>query len=573
MNKHFIKPITLLSILILASTSFSAERGPTFSRFQAIVNSGVVAGGTVDTYETGTANRLATFTDQGGLTENDNPLTLDTNGQADIWLLPNTQYRFVIKDSDGVILDTVDEITGVPITPFDELTTTTLFVTGAIQIGTGQSAVTFFDTSGTTNIPGYTLALNDTGTGVTFIPPTGLDNQLTNAGFGVWSNGWVQGVFANKESAVSGYISASGLSISVTSPGTYQIGDHIVIGTGTDGSSGLTDGMTGISIFEITNKSGNDLTVEGDAFVTGAVSGLTDIWLAMTGVSPLVNTGPDGWRRNAITLDLWRAPISGTSILGSLYSLYMKKGANAVESVEWPLLGIRSDISHLTKYRGQTITAGAYVITWETDNVRLIINDGSETKSVFHPGDGIKKWLEVTGTISQGATPFFIGIANEKDSGNTAYVAGFCLVFGASIGSGNCVNPAGEWVNVDTKVTLDTYDFDTPRSTATQHDENLEVLSNLKIPKNATAVLARFGLRDSGSATGSAWFRLGFGTTTNAALYLDVGNDSLTLSGNSIFYQSGVLPLDVNGDFNVTFEATGTGTLDNFIEIHRIQLK
>ena len=185
MIKKFI--LTILLLLSFSTISFSAEISPTFVRFQAVISGGVVAGGTVDTYETGTSTRKATFTDQGGLVENLNPVELDANGQADIWLTAAEQYRFVVSDSDGVVLATVDEIIGTPRTPFDALTMTTGFVTSALQIGIGQSAVSLFG-SGTSNIPKYILALNDTGTGVTFIPPTGLNNLFTNAGFGVWTN-------------------------------------------------------------------------------------------------------------------------------------------------------------------------------------------------------------------------------------------------------------------------------------------------------------------------------------------------------------------------------------------------
>jgi hypothetical protein len=111
------KPIfILLAVVFSASFAFSADIAPNYSRFSAVVNSGVVDGGCVYTYETGTTTKLDTYTDSTGAVANTNPVVLDTDGQADIWLASGVEYRFVITDSDcdaSSPLDTVDKIVGI----------------------------------------------------------------------------------------------------------------------------------------------------------------------------------------------------------------------------------------------------------------------------------------------------------------------------------------------------------------------------------------------------------------------------------------------------------------------------
>jgi hypothetical protein len=65
-----------------------------------------LAGGKVNTYEAGTATPKATYTDESEDTANANPVILDANGRADIWL-DSGSYKFVITDSADVEVDTV----------------------------------------------------------------------------------------------------------------------------------------------------------------------------------------------------------------------------------------------------------------------------------------------------------------------------------------------------------------------------------------------------------------------------------------------------------------------------------
>lgn len=81
-----------------------------------------LAGGKVFSYQAGTSTPLATFVDEAGVAENDNPTILDSSGKADIWL-KDGNYKFVITDANDIVIDTIDNVTafGLNVIPTDAL--------------------------------------------------------------------------------------------------------------------------------------------------------------------------------------------------------------------------------------------------------------------------------------------------------------------------------------------------------------------------------------------------------------------------------------------------------------------
>lgn len=85
-----------------------------YPRFRVINTDGTpLNGGKIYTYETGTSNDKATYTDDTEGSANANPVILDSRGEADIWLLTDGEYRFVIKNSSDTTLFTIDNIIGI----------------------------------------------------------------------------------------------------------------------------------------------------------------------------------------------------------------------------------------------------------------------------------------------------------------------------------------------------------------------------------------------------------------------------------------------------------------------------
>lgn len=74
-----------------------------------------LVGGKVYTYEAGTSTPVATYVDSAGVTQNTNPIILDSRGMCNIWLLDTVNYKYVVKDADDVLIFTTDNI-GVTLT-------------------------------------------------------------------------------------------------------------------------------------------------------------------------------------------------------------------------------------------------------------------------------------------------------------------------------------------------------------------------------------------------------------------------------------------------------------------------
>ena len=80
-------------------------------------NSGnVLTGGNIYTYAAGTTTDQATYTSSTGTTFHSNPIILDASGRVpggEIWLADNIAYKFVIEDSNNVLIGTYDNIVGI----------------------------------------------------------------------------------------------------------------------------------------------------------------------------------------------------------------------------------------------------------------------------------------------------------------------------------------------------------------------------------------------------------------------------------------------------------------------------
>lgn len=74
-------------------------------------NGDALNGGKLYTYTAGTSTPKATFSDYEN-TPNTNPVILDANGEADVWI-ESGYYKFVLKDANDVTIETQDRV-GLP---------------------------------------------------------------------------------------------------------------------------------------------------------------------------------------------------------------------------------------------------------------------------------------------------------------------------------------------------------------------------------------------------------------------------------------------------------------------------
>lgn len=87
----------------------SAHLAPVFKQKFTDSNGYPLSGGKLYSYEAGTSTPLATYNSRAGNVANDNPVILDSNGEADIWLGPGA-YKIILHDANDVLQYSVDGI-------------------------------------------------------------------------------------------------------------------------------------------------------------------------------------------------------------------------------------------------------------------------------------------------------------------------------------------------------------------------------------------------------------------------------------------------------------------------------
>jgi hypothetical protein len=112
-------------------------------------NNGVpLAGGKLYTYAAGTTTPLVSYTTSAGNIARTNPIILDSAGRVpsggEIWITP-AQYKFVLKDSNDVLIATYDNVSGVGATAYQ------------VQNFTGTGSQTVFTLSATSLGENYTF--------------------------------------------------------------------------------------------------------------------------------------------------------------------------------------------------------------------------------------------------------------------------------------------------------------------------------------------------------------------------------------------------------------------------------
>lgn len=87
-----------------------AELIPSLRFREYDANGDPLAGGMVYSYLAGTVTPASTYADRDETTPNANPVVLDANGAADIYLATGTVYKLIVTDADDVVQYTVDNV-------------------------------------------------------------------------------------------------------------------------------------------------------------------------------------------------------------------------------------------------------------------------------------------------------------------------------------------------------------------------------------------------------------------------------------------------------------------------------
>ena len=122
------------------------------------------------------------------------------------------------------------------------------------------------------------------------------------------------------------------------------------------------------------------------------------------------------------------------------------------------------------------------------------------------------------------------------------------------------VKESGKFIALTTQLTSTSWDGDSFSTTAKTKIDLSEVFG---VPAGVKAVLVKGALRDSGSAATSCLFQLsGVSSGTKYSLTAQASpiNDRYA-------YFNGIVPCDDNGDIYYQIAASGTGTMDVYLEI------
>jgi hypothetical protein len=141
-----------------------------------------LAFGYVYTYSAGTTTPVATYVDSTALTPNANPILLNARGEANIWILPNVAYKYVVTDGFGNTISTTDNITNQQLI--------TLF--GGIDTGAANAYILNFTASFTSLTNGIVIywipANNNTGASTINVNNLGVVNIVNPSGTSLGAN-------------------------------------------------------------------------------------------------------------------------------------------------------------------------------------------------------------------------------------------------------------------------------------------------------------------------------------------------------------------------------------------------
>ena len=138
---------------------------------QFFTNNGVIlSGGKIYTYAAGTTTPQTTYTSTSGVTAHTNPIILDSAGRVpggEIWLSASP-YKFLLKDSNDVLIGTYDNISGIGAASYqvDNFTGTgsqTVFTLSATSLGENFTFVYIngvYQNKNTYTVSGVTLTFS-----------------------------------------------------------------------------------------------------------------------------------------------------------------------------------------------------------------------------------------------------------------------------------------------------------------------------------------------------------------------------------------------------------------------------
>jgi len=190
-----------------------------------------LSGGKLYTYAAGTTTPLVTYTSSVGITAHTNPIVLNSGGRVpggEIWLTDNVDYKFVLRTSTDVLIDTYDNISGInDVNASDILYTpsgTSLFGASPITVKAALDGLSD-EATGSSKV-GYDAA---TGYSTPRTVENRLQERISVKDFGAVGDGVADDTTAIQ--ACINYCNTNGLTVYLPA-GSYKITDSLVLYTG-----------------------------------------------------------------------------------------------------------------------------------------------------------------------------------------------------------------------------------------------------------------------------------------------------------------------------------------------------
>ena len=383
-----------------------------------------LVGGKLYTYSAGTTTPLATYVDHTGTTQNTNPVILDSNGQANVWLLNSETYKYILKTPADVTLYTVDYVS-VPLTsdsfasppPIGSGTPnagtfTTLNVTGnAIFESTADfTEPTTFESDVTVTGAFSAVLTTSTGlpltTGVTGVLPEANGGTGTTIGYNGFKNRIINGAMVIDQRNAGASVTPANGAFMVD---RFQyVSSQASKFTAQQNAGSVTPPVGFIKYLGLTSSSAYSISATDFFTVSHKIEGF--------------NTADFGWgtaNASIVTLSFWvRSSLAGTF------------GGTVFNDAQNRYYVFSYTISSANTWEQKTITiAGDTSGTWATDNsvgMRIMFGLGvGSTYSSAAGSWGGTLYYSVTGATSvvgtNGATFYITGVQLEKGSTATSF--------------------------------------------------------------------------------------------------------------------------------------------------------
>jgi hypothetical protein len=238
-----------------------------------------LVGGKLYSYVAGTTTPLATYINSAGITQNTNPVILDSRGEANVWLTSGVLYKLALYDANDALIWTVDNVSAINDGVFSgPVSGTTGTFSGALIALSGAFSGPVSGTTGTFSgaliaASGTFTTINGDGSGITAVTTAAqFDNDTSPA-----STAFVQRALGNLAGRAT-YTTSTNIAAA-------DVGKWIFIPSGT-GSISLALPTTvvpnGSRYYVYNNTAASNVTIT----TTGAITSGT------VGALPSVIVGP-----------------------------------------------------------------------------------------------------------------------------------------------------------------------------------------------------------------------------------------------------------------------------------------